>query len=90
MPVELLQKDEKEYFLQLYRNFGITSLEVDETGCSFKEEELTNFLNPSESPEVGLEKALALNKITKKILMRMNFNYHLKISESDITLEFVE
>ena len=90
MPVELLQKDEKEYFLQLYRNFCITSLEVDETGCSFKEEELTNFLNPSESPEVGLEKALALNKITKKILMRMNFNYHLKISESDITLEFVE
>lgn len=90
MHAELLQEDEKEYFLQLYWNFGITSLEIDETGCSFKEEELVNFIHYSESPKVGLDNALTLNKITKKILMRINFNYNLKISENNITLEFVE
>lgn len=90
----LLSKDEKNYFADLSKKFGITCISVDDEGVEFKEDEFQNFINPNESPEVGLDKLLELNRITKKIHQRLKFNFIINLSkfenEVDVTLEFFE
>ena len=90
----LLSKDEKNYFADLSNKFGITCILVDDEGVEFKEDEFQNFINPNESSEVGLDKLLELNRITKKIHERLKFNFIINLSKIkngvEVALEFFE
>lgn len=67
MAGQSLQSAEIEYFISLYRMFGITYLSIDKEGFTFKEGELPQFLISEESPEIGLQKMLRLNEIYNRL-----------------------
>lgn len=90
---KMLTDNEIEYFISLYKNYGVSYLNVDEEGVGFDEEELQMFLSKENNPEINLEKMLLLNKITKTIFERIKFNYNIITTENkevQVKLEFFE
>ena len=77
-----LQPGEIEYFINLYRMYGITYLSIDKEGFTFKEGELPQFLISEESPEIGLQKMLRLRKITNEIYNRLRCCYTLQMTDA--------
>lgn len=88
MSVELLTEVEILYFQNLHKKYKITQISVEQDGVTFKDEELQAFMDPNDSPEMGLEKFLELNKVTSQIYQRIRFNYLVKINNNLINLEF--
>lgn len=89
-----LTPEENLYFIDLFKNYGITSLTIDETGVFFKDEEISNFLIPEDDPEISLNKLLDLQKITHSIYYKIGFNYTITLStnnnETTVVIKFHE
>ena len=73
MNSHLLTQEERDYFINLYREYGIKDLGIVDYGMVRLESEL--------AVELGVNGADKLSEIMEKILIRLEFHFEIVMSE---------